>query len=113
MISSQSGGVLVIQSTEELWKRLSRDRNGKNVAKSLLMEALVRIAKGKLPRILHTKLLNWRTSQVRSLGDGIVTAEGGRLIFVGDWCYESSFEGCNRAAHDAASAAIDALTQTR
>ena len=42
-------------------------------------------------------------------GEGIVTAEGGRLIFTGDWCYESSFEGCNLAAEAAAIAAVDTI----
>lgn len=40
---------------------------------------------------------------------GVVSAEGGRLIFTGDWCYESSFEGCNLAAEAAASAAVNAI----
>ena len=93
------------------------------------------LAGAKLPRAQNTKLLNWRTSQAlppaaagsaggargaaaggaedgaRDPPDppGVVTAEGGRLIFTGDWCYESSFEGCNMAAEAAASAAVDTI----
>ena len=65
----------------------------------------------KMPRPVNTKLLNWRTSQVLPpAGGGIVTAEAGRLVFTGDWCFESSFEGCNLAAEAAAKAAVDAIS---
>ena len=115
MVSSQEGGrVLVAQSTVKLWRRLTNTRGGgRHVAKSSLLEALERLTGDTLPRVKHTKLLNWRTSQVvnspETTGEGIVTAEGGRLIFTGDWCYESSFEGCNLAAEAAAIAAVDTI----
>jgi len=115
MVSSQEGGrVLVAQSTVKLWRRLTNTRGGgRNAAKSSLLEALERLTGDTLPRVKHTKQLNWRTSQVVNspvTGEGgIVTAEGGRLIFTGDWCYESSFEGCNLAAEAAASAAVDTI----
>jgi len=110
MVSAQEGGVLVAQSTVKLWRQLTNSRGGRNSAKSAIMDAVERLAGGKIPPVKHTKLLNWRTSQVNPpVGEGIVTTEGGRLIFTGDWCYESSFEGCNLAAEEAASAAVDII----
>lgn len=121
MVSSQEGGrVLVAQSTVELWRRHTNSRNGRNASKSSIVDALRSLAGGKkMPRAQNTKLLNWRTSQVNvnppttaageGGGGGIVTAEEGRLIFTGDWCYESSFEGCNLAAEAAANAAIETI----
>ena len=41
----------------------------------------------------------------------VVTTEGGRLILTGDWCVESSFEGCNRAGEAAAAAAMEAISE--
>ena len=111
MVSSQAGGVLVAQSTVELWQQLNNSRGGgRGPAKASIVAALESLAGGKMPRAQNTKLLNWRTSQsVAPSGSGIVTAEGGRLIFTGDWCFESSFEGCNLAAEAAAAAAVDTL----
>ena len=77
----------MVQSTVELWRRLAHthDRNGRNAAKSFLLDAVERVSGQRLPRAKHTKLINWRTGQVRSVGDGVVTAEDGCLIFAGDW----------------------------
>jgi len=119
MVSSQAGGVLVAQSTVKLWRQLTNSKGGgRHSAKSSILEALESLAGRKMPRIKKAKLLNWRTSQVNvdanahGTGKGIVTAEDGRLIFTGDWCYESSFEGCNLAAEAAASAAIDTIVSS-
>lgn len=113
MVSSQAGGVLVAQSTVKLWRQLTNSRGGRNAAKSSILNALESLTGQKVPRVKNAKLLNWRTSQVNAHeGEGIVTAEGGRLIFTGDWCYESSFEGCNLAAEAAASAAVDAIVSS-
>ena len=121
MVSAQEGGVLVAQSTVDVWRRLNNSRGGgRAAAKAKIVGALEDLAGGKLPRPLNSKLLNWRTSQVEAVkppaepaegGDagGVVTAEGGRLIFTGDWCFESSFEGCNLAAEAAAAAAVRAI----
>jgi len=156
LVSHQPGGVVVVQSTVQFWRRpeagrpgsphgASRDAGrgrgrgegrggrgggrgqgkgqggggGRDAAKAGLVAALEDLAGGPMPRARNAKLLNWRTSQVdRALAHGgedgatvdVVTAEGGRLIFTGDWCTESSFEGCNRAALAAAAAAKDVLT---
>jgi len=117
MVSAQPGGVLVAQSTVALWRRLNNSRGGgRQTAKASIVDALEALAGGnEMPRPQHAKLLNWRTSQTNGAlppsagGGGVVTAEGGRLVFTGDWCFESSFEGCNLAAQAAAAAAIDAL----
>lgn len=88
---------------------------GRNAAKSCIVAALEALAGCKLPRTQHTKLLNWRTSQaspplqVPPEAEPVITAGGGRLIFTGDWCVESSFEGCNLAAQAAATAAVNAI----
>ena len=112
MVSAQPGGVLVAQSTVALWRRLNNARGGgRGPAKASIVEALEALAGGAMPRSQNTKLLNWRTSQVVSpASGGVVAAEGGRLVFTGDWCFESSFEGCNLAARAAAAAAIDAVS---
>ena len=110
MVSSQDGGVLVAQSTVELWRRLNNNRGGgRGGAKAEIVGALEGLAGSEMPRARNTKLLNWRTSQARAAGDGVVTAEGGRLVFTGDWCFESSFEGCNLAAQAAATATVNAI----
>ena len=111
MVSAQAGGVLVAQSTVELWRQLNNTRGGgRGPAKASIVGALEGLAGGKMPRAQHTKLLNWRTSQtLPPTGGGVVTAEGGRLVFTGDWCFESSFEGCNLAAEAAAAATINAI----
>jgi predicted NAD/FAD-dependent oxidoreductase len=160
MISPQQG-VLVVQSTIELWQRVEGSGKGKgkgkggkgkgkgkggkpkgrhdgkggasgrlegavadyaegiqgggrNAARSYIVAALENLAGCKMPRTQHTKLLNWRTSQASPPlcleGRSTVTAEEGRLIFTGDWCVESSFEGCNQAAQAAAAATVDAIS---
>lgn len=125
MISSQPGGVLVVQSTVELWRqvegggrrrgrgKVNRGRagngGGRKAAQAKLVSALESLAGRRMPRPKHTKLLNWRTSQVSpplSGNNSVVTAAGGRLVFTGDWCVESSFEGCNRAAIASAEAVM-------
>lgn len=137
LVSAQPGGVLVVQSTVELWRSVEgagkgKGRRGKgkgkgkgarldgiqgggrDAARAHMVRALEQLAGSKMPQPQHTKLLNWRTSQasppLTPEGGGIVTAEGGRLIFTGDWCVESSFEGCNLAAQMAAEAAADAVS---
>ena len=125
MLCVQEGGVVVCQSTVTLWEQVSgggkrrekRKRShgskiggkGRNAARAHLVSAMERIAGCKMPRANHAKLLNWRTSQITDVEPGghtgIVTAQRGRLIFTGDWCSESSFEGCNIAAKAAAGAA--------
>ena len=69
-----------------------------------------------MPRAQNSKLLNWRTSQADRVPPpsqrgtpSVVTAEGGKLVFTGDWCVESSFEGCHRAALAAATAVAHTL----
>ena len=142
MISPQQG-VLVTQSTVELWKRVSggggkrggkgkgkgkgkgqSHRNssaassqgsqggGRDAARSQIVAALEEIAGRTMPRAQHAKLLNWRTSQAAPplvQDRPVVTANSGQLIFTGDWCVESSFEGCNLAAQAAATAAADSI----
>ena len=134
LISQQPGGVFVVQSTVEFWRRQNSgkggrgrggggrggggSRGGHEAARAFLVAALEDLAGDSMPRPLNAKLLNWRTSQADRVlppsDEGraaVVTAEEGRLIFTGDWCVESSFEGCNRAALAAASAAKDTLTR--
>ena len=58
-------------------------------AQARLISALEDLAGRRMPRPKHTKLLNWRTSQVSpplSGNESVVTAAGGRLVFTGDWC---------------------------
>ena len=139
MISPQPGGVLVVQSNVELWQRVEgggkkgggkgkggKGKGGKagpsdirgggrDAARSHMVAALEELAGCKMPRAQNAKLLNWRTSQASpplgsKEGESVVTAEGGRLIFTGDWCVESSFEGCNLAAQAAATAAIATIS---
>ena len=90
---------------------------GRNAARSYIVAALEDLAGCSMPRAQHTKLLNWRTSQASPPllleDEPTVTAEGGRLIFTGDWCVESSFEGCNQAAEAAATAVADAICTLR
>jgi predicted NAD/FAD-dependent oxidoreductase len=143
MISPQQG-VLVVQSTVELWDAVEsgggrggkggksgRGRGkgtttnslshvqggGRNAARSHITAAMEKLAGYKMPRAQHAKLLNWRTSQVSpplQHKDGpTITAEGGRLIFTGDWFVESSFEGCNLAAQAAATAAAEAISNLK
>ena len=90
---------------------------GREAARVGLVTALEELAGIPMPRARHAKLLNWRTSQADRplrpdyVGEpAVVTAHGGKLVFTGDWCVESSFEGCNRAALAAAAAAKDAVT---
>lgn len=142
MISSQEG-VLVAQSTVDLWKRVEgggrgrsgkggKHAKGKGKGKGVATDSLGRIQGGgrdaarghitasleelagcKIPRSQHAKLLNWRTSQAcppLPQGQPAITAEDGRLIFTGDWCVESSFEGCNLAAQIAAAAVVEAIS---
>ena len=59
VISSQEGGVLVVQSTVELWRRMNQRRGGRGGAKASIVEAIEHLAGEKLPRVKHTKLLNW------------------------------------------------------
>lgn len=155
MISPQQG-VLVVQSTVELWKcveagggkrggkgkggkgkggkgkgtggkgkgtggkRAAADSlagirgGGRDAARSHMVAALEDLAGCKMPRAQNAKLLNWRTSQASpplpAESESVVTAGGGRLIFTGDWCVESSFEGCNLAAQAAATAAANTIS---
>ena len=114
-----------MQSTVELWRQVEgggRRRGGgkgkrskavngggRKAAQARLVSALEGLAGRRMPRPKHTKLLNWRTSQVSpplSGNESVVTAAGGRLVFTGDWCVESSFEGCNRAAIASAEAVM-------
>jgi predicted NAD/FAD-dependent oxidoreductase len=87
---------------------------GRNAARSYMVTALEALAGCKMPRTQHTKLLNWRTSQASPPllpeDEPVITAEGGHLVFTGDWCVESSFEGCNLAAQAAATAAANAIS---
>ena len=86
-----------------------------------MVAAIEEIAGCQMPRVRHEKLLNWRTSQAdRPLDDKmkgglapVVTALGGRLVFTGDWCVESSYEGCYRASVAAATAAKEAIVGLR
>ena len=115
---SPQQNVVVVQSTVPFWQRTLRG-GGREKARSALVSALEDLAGEKMPRVQHATLLNWRTSQVArplphaddgGIETGVVTAEGGHLIFTGDWCVESSFEGCNLAAIKAATAARDAIS---
>ena len=51
-----------------------------------------------MPMPSNVKMLNWRTSQVVSGKNCVVSGEDSTLVLTGDWCYESSFEGCVKAA---------------
>ena len=89
---------------------------GHEVVRAHLATALEDLAGESMPRALHSKLLNWRTSQAdrvlppsESGTPAVITAEEGKLIFTGDWCAESSFEGCHQAALAAATAAMHTL----
>jgi predicted NAD/FAD-dependent oxidoreductase len=89
-----------------------------------------------LPRIENQKLVNWRTAQVSTsllqaasrdvpkgqesapssiaattLAVSALTAacDAPPLVFTGDWCVESSFEGCSIAAQAAAQTLLTAL----
>lgn len=113
---SPQQNVIITQSTVEFWQRVVKS-GGRNKARAALDAALEDLAGVKMPPVQHAKLLNWRTSQVvhplpseDSTGAGVVTAEDGRLIFTGDWCVESSFEGCNLAAIKAATVAQKAIS---
>lgn len=111
---SPQGHCLVVQSTVDFWRRAG-DRNKAHAA---LLAALEEVAGCRMPRARHWKLLNWRTSQVAhtapsggvSEEEGVVTACGGHIVCTGDWCVESSFEGCNIAATKAAEVARDTLS---
>ena len=69
-----------------------------------------------MPKPAHVKMLNWRTSQVKvparlAAGDGacVVASREPSLVLAGDWCTESSFEGCASSAQAAADAVRAAL----
>ena len=69
-----------------------------------------------MPKPAHVKMLNWRTSQVKvparlAAGDGacVVASREPILVLAGDWCTESSFEGCANSAQAAADAVRAAL----
>lgn len=62
-------------------------------------------------------MLNWRTSQIRTAArttaeDGacVVASRQPSLVLAGDWCTESSFEGCAVSAIAAVDAVRAALT---
>lgn len=86
----------------------------------------------KMPPPAHMKMLNWRTSQVVSAG--IISKSPGHekrrtcvldqgtteqavfplapaLVLTGDWCAESSFEGCALSASAAANEVLRKLEQ--
>ena len=82
---------------------------GREEVRAILTKALEELAGGTpIPQVSHAKLLNWRTCQVNvplvvPQGDSVATTtENGRVILTGDWCIESSFEGCYRAGEAAA-----------
>ena len=93
-----------------------RGGGGHEAVRAHLVTALEELAGDSMPRAMHSKLLNWRTSQADRVlppsDSGLptaITAGEGRLIFTGDWACESSFEGCHRAALAAATAATHTL----
>lgn len=74
----------------------------------------------RMPTPAHVKMLNWRTSQVRTSFDtggvGCVVVSGGAahpqepaLVLAGDFCTESSFDGCTQSAVAAARAVLTSL----
>ena len=70
--------------------------------KDEMIAALKALVPGaSMPPPSNLKLLNWRTSQVVKGQDCVVSGDDPSLVLTGDWCYESSFEGCVQAAHSA------------
>jgi len=52
---------------------------------------------------------NQKENQVQGNGLEIVSTEDGKVIMTGDWCTESSFEGCYRAALATSNLVLDEL----
>ena len=72
------------------------------MVKDEMIAALKALVPGaSMPPPSNLKLLNWRTSQVVKGQDCVVSGDDPSLVLTGDWCYESSFEGCVQAAHSA------------
>jgi len=116
VVSQANGRVLVVQSTVEYWKNSNRNRAKKDLLHALdIVIATQRDgARLQVPRTVNVKLVNWRTAQVRQslLGakeSTVVASTEPPLVFTGDWCVESSFEGCSLAAQAAAKAVVRAL----
>ena len=91
--------------------------NGRGAVQVEMLAALQALSSGLvMPKIAHVKMLNWRTSQVatpaRLTAEGracVVASHQPSLVLAGDWCAESSFEGCVISAQAAASAVVAAL----
>jgi predicted NAD/FAD-dependent oxidoreductase len=133
---------VVIQSTSEYWARHSGvhagggrgggrqagggasagrpeqvSGNGRGAVQVEMLAALRALVKLPMPQPAHVKMLNWRTSQIRTAArttaeDGacVVASRQPSLVLAGDWCTESSFEGCAVSAIAAVDAVRAALT---
>jgi hypothetical protein len=86
-----------------------------------MLQALQALSpKTSMPRPENVKLLNWQTGQAAQtvaadalVFDGCVLAgdaTSAPLILCGDWCTESSFEGCAKSAEAASKAVLVALS---
>jgi len=95
---------------------------GRDAVRMQLIQSMEKLVNGrKMPRVAHVKLLNWRTSQAsdtaqmvsntRNDQPCVLTAENGSIIMTGDWCVESSYEGCFQSAQVAAQSAFDSVRQ--
>ena len=79
-----------------------------------MLEALQALCpKADMPPPTHTKMLNWRTSQVVAdtvpdTAGCVVVAKEPPLVLAGDWCVESSFQGCATSAVAATEALLGA-----
>ena len=95
---------------------------GRKAVRDILTRALEDLAsiesttRRRIPKVEHAKLLNWRTSQVAvplhvngKDDSNVLSTENGQVILTGDWCTESSFEGCYQAAVAASNQAVQCL----
>ena len=142
MPASTGSVSVVIQSTSEFWSRHSNVHagggrgggkqagggalagrpeqvtgKGRGAVQAELLAALQALSSRLvMPKPAHVKMLNWRTSQVKTPArladeDGacVVVSTEPSLVLAGDWCSESSFQGCAISALAAAVAVRAAL----
>jgi predicted NAD/FAD-dependent oxidoreductase len=139
VIEQSDSRVLVLQSTVAYWRQSQRNGAKNDLIRALentMAQCQQGSAVKKMPRIENQKLVNWRTAQVSTsllqaasrdmpknqetttssiaattLAVSALTAacDAPPLVFTGDWCVESSFEGCSIAAQAAAQTLLNAL----